>query len=367
MNFARRRALGSSLRRWGPAIGACLAVVTHVAVAVAAPITIGSPTAPNSTPSARVSLIGNASTVADLKLGELGANISSPIAGTVIRWRMAGNFAGGPFELRILKPSFEGHYSYGAISLPVFPDGLPQTIGTHLPIEAGDIVALEVPNESAVGYIETPGSEGFRAVAHPPVAEGQAWEGKVVSRPESEFAFNADVLAPPSVTAVAPANGAASGGGSVAISGSDFSEVQKVDFGGIAASSYTVESEGSIVATAPPASLPGTVDVTVTSAAGTSTTGAFDNFTYAAAPVPALLPPPPSPACKVPDLRGRTLRAAKKNIRAADCRVGRIRRGRRGGSKVLWQKPKPGTRSKPGTEISVGVGHVKSSRATATQ
>jgi IPT/TIG domain/PASTA domain len=341
-----------------PAVGACIAFSTWPIGANAAPVTLGSPTAPASTPSARVRYIGNASTIANVELGEPGANVISPITGTIIRWRMAGNFLGGPFELRVLKPTSGGNYTYGAISEAASPTGIPQTIGTDLPIEAGDVIALEVPNESWVGFIELPGSETDRAVAHPPVAEGQIWEPKSQGAGR-EFAFNADVLAPPSVIAISPTTGTTASGSSVTISGSNFSEVQKVDFGGMAATSYTINSEGSITATSPPASAPGTVDVTVTTAAGTSPTGSSDSFTYTAPPVP---PPPPLPQCIVPNLRGKSLGVAKKEIRTADCKVGWVTRGHGSRAKVVGQKPKPGTVSAADTKVNVKLGKVRRGR-----
>jgi hypothetical protein len=299
--------------------------------------------------------MGNASTIANVELGEPGAHVASPITGTIIRWRMAGNFLGGPFELRILKPTSGGNYTYGAISEAASPTGIPQTVGTDLPIEAGDVIALEVPNESWVGFIELPGSETHRAVAHPPVPEGQLWEPNSQGTGR-ELAFDADVLAPPSVIAISPTTGPAAGDSSVTISGSNFSEVEKVDFGGMAATSYTVNSDGSITATSPAPSAPGTVDVTVTTAAGTSPIGSSDSFTYTAPPVP---PPPPSPQCMVPDLRGKSLGAAKRKIRTAGCKVGRVTSGHGTRAKVVGQKPKPGTVSAADTNVNLKLGKVR--------
>jgi IPT/TIG domain/PASTA domain len=271
---------------------------------------------------------------------------------------MGGNFVGGPFALRVLKPSSGGHFTYGAISEPAFPTGIPQTIPTALPIEAGDLIALEVPNGSSVGFIEFAGSEADRGVAHPPVAEGQTWEPKS-QRAGWEFAFNADVLPPPSIVSISPATGTIAGGSSVTISGTDFSEVQKVTFGGTAATSYTVDSEGSITAVVPPGSAPGPVAVTVTTVAGTNPTGPAASFTYS---TPPPLLPPPSPQCTVPKLRGKSLRAAKAAIRAADCKVGRVTRGRGTKGKVVGQEPKPGTVGAADTKVDVKLGKARRPR-----
>ncbi len=86
--------------------------------------------------------------------------------------------------------------------------------------------------------------------------------------------------APPAVSGVAPASGAAAGGTSVAISGAGFTDVTAVTFGGTPAASYVANSSGQITAVAP-AHAVGTVDVVVTTAWGSSSpTGTANNYAY---------------------------------------------------------------------------------------
>src|SRR5579875_3686578 len=87
----------------------------------------------------------------------------------------------------------------------------------------------------------------------------------------------------PAVSAVEPALGGTGGGTSVTITGENLEGATAVRFGASAASSFTVSSAGSITAVAP-AHAAGTVDVTVTTPAGTSPAVAGDRFTYAPAP-----------------------------------------------------------------------------------
>jgi hypothetical protein len=86
----------------------------------------------------------------------------------------------------------------------------------------------------------------------------------------------------PSVAAVSPSSGPTAGGTSVTITGANLDNPTAVKFG---SNSATIGSHTAtqIVATSP-AGLPGTVDVTVTTAGGTSATSAADEFTYAAPP-----------------------------------------------------------------------------------
>lgn len=99
----------------------------------------------------------------------------------------------------------------------------------------------------------------------------RAYSGTVASQPT------------PSITGISPNSGPVAGGSSVIISGSNFTGATAVRFGGAPATGFTVNSATSITATAPAGSA-GTVDITVTTAGGTSATGAADQYTYVAAP-----------------------------------------------------------------------------------
>jgi large repetitive protein len=82
----------------------------------------------------------------------------------------------------------------------------------------------------------------------------------------------------PTVSAVSPDSGPTTGGTSVTITGTSFTGATGVSFGGAAATNVNVVNATSITATSPAGS--GIVDVTVTTAGGTSATRAEDGFTY---------------------------------------------------------------------------------------
>jgi hypothetical protein len=84
--------------------------------------------------------------------------------------------------------------------------------------------------------------------------------------------------AAPVVTKVAPDAGPERGGKKVKIKGTGFEGVTEVKFGSTEAKTFTVRSPKLIIARAPAGT--GTVNVTVTTAAGTSTTVSADEFTY---------------------------------------------------------------------------------------
>jgi IPT/TIG domain/PKD domain len=93
----------------------------------------------------------------------------------------------------------------------------------------------------------------------------------------------------PTVTKIAPKSGPVTGSTTVTITGTHFSEVSAVRFDSSAAPAFLVDSPTKIVASSP-AGASGVVDVTVTTAAGTSKTTSADRFTYAAPSVTGLSP-----------------------------------------------------------------------------
>jgi YVTN family beta-propeller protein len=85
----------------------------------------------------------------------------------------------------------------------------------------------------------------------------------------------------PQVTAVNPASGPVAGGTGVAITGTGLAGATAVAFGGVPASSFTVNGPGTgISAVAPSATAPGSTDVTVTVGGSTSPVVVDDVYTY---------------------------------------------------------------------------------------
>jgi len=123
------------------------------------------------------------------------------------------------------------------------------------------------------------------------VAQDAAGNGNTAA---SQFSITyAQAVAAPTVTALSPTSGPTSGGTSVSITGTNFSGVTAVTFGATAATGFTVNSATQITATAPAGT--GTVDVRITTAGGTSTTSASDQFTYIAVPTVTALSPTSGP------------------------------------------------------------------------
>jgi IPT/TIG domain/PKD domain len=93
----------------------------------------------------------------------------------------------------------------------------------------------------------------------------------------------------PTVTRVTPAKGPASGGTTVTITGTNFTAASAVLFGSTPATSFTVKSSKAILAITPAAAAT-TVDVKVTTPAGTSTASLADHFRFAPPTITELTP-----------------------------------------------------------------------------
>ncbi|WP_156516411.1 beta strand repeat-containing protein [Nocardia arizonensis] len=96
----------------------------------------------------------------------------------------------------------------------------------------------------------------------------------------------------PTLTALTPNQGPITGGNTVTLTGTGFTRVTTVSFGGILASSFTVVSDTQVTAIAPAGGL-GSVGVTVTSPGGTSN-GIL--YSYVAAPTLGAVTPNAGPA-----------------------------------------------------------------------
>lgn len=98
----------------------------------------------------------------------------------------------------------------------------------------------------------------------------------------TEVSFTTTAAAP-TVTGISPTSGPIAGGTTVTITGTNFTGATAVKFGSTNTAVFTVNSATQITATAPARSA-GVVDITVSTAGGTSATSSADQFTYVAAP-----------------------------------------------------------------------------------
>jgi hypothetical protein len=307
-----------------------------VTTAQASTISVGSVLPPGSSPAA----FGQVETLFNTALPESGANLASPVNGTIVRWR-AQDVEGGPFFLRVLRPNGSGGYTAAGTSNPAMPSGSGlQTFTANLPIRAGDLIGVDPTNGTdKIGTVEVPGaSYGF--IFPPPFDSATVAPSGTVAGKEIEL--SAEIQPTPAITSIAPDFGPVGGGTSVKITGTNLAGASAVKFGSAPATGFTVESDTQITAITPPSATVSLVEVTATTLAGTSPTVSGDRFVYE--------------GCVVPRLKGKKLKPSKNALRRADCKVGTVtrRKGKRG--QVIKQSPRPGKVLAPETKVNITVG-----------
>jgi hypothetical protein len=165
----------------------------------------------------------------------------------------------------------------------VSPAGGPEEGGTQVTItvtgtEPNEVTAVHFGMSSASFFANNEGS--ITAIAPPGAGVVDVTVTAFGGTSLTSFADQFHYVTPPTVTGVSPETGAATGGTSVTITGTNLAEPTAVHFGAANASSVIVNSENSITATSPAGTPGATVDVTVTTLGGTTATTPADEFRY---------------------------------------------------------------------------------------
>jgi hypothetical protein len=231
--------------------------------AQAATVTVGSPLTGSFFPST-FSVTG---TIANSTLPEGGANLTSPVTGTIVRWRIMDG-SGGPYRLRVLTPGSGTTYTGAAASDPQTPSGLgTETFAANMPIQAGQTIGLD--NTSPTDGIGNSEFGGAASISWAPsLGPGESRVGTGGSG--NELSFNADV-------------------------------------------EYSL-------------------------------------------PIAPIGPPAPAVNCVVPRLKGKSLKAARKALTKAECKLGKVKGHKGKSAKVRKQNPKPGKVLAPGAKVNVKLG-----------
>jgi hypothetical protein len=333
MSATGRRGVGIGLAVMALAVAwALVAAVT----AGATTVTVGSVLPPTfkSTPFEGVRTQFNTT------LPQSGANLSSPVNGAIVRWKMQGA-VGGPFTLRVLHPNGTGAFTAVGSSQAVKPNGTGiETFQTQLPIRSGDVIAVDSSNPTdEIGVADTAGA-AFGIFSAPP------FEGATLAPSQSkagqEIELAAEVQPAPAIGGVNGREGSVLGGEKVTVTGTNLNGTNTLLFGEVPASSFTVVNEEKIIAVVPAQAKVGTVDVVASTAAGESPTGSADQFLYR--------------GCTVPNLAGKGLGAAKAAIRNASCQVGQVAKvkgpkAKRG--RTIHQNPQAGRLLGPGAKVAI--------------
>jgi hypothetical protein len=268
-----------------------------------------------------------------------GNSYVAPSSGVITSWStQVGTNPGQMLGFKVYRATGAGIFLVVGQDGPrALTSGL-NTFPVNVPVQTGDILGIFLPPSvhSDCGF-ETGlvGDAISWQEGNAPVGSSFAIQETYL---ENRLNISATLLSPPTISAIAPAEGSIKGA-NVAIAGTNFASVTGVSFGSVPAT-FTVNSEGQITAVAPPSKTLSKVPVTVTTAAGSATSA--QTFAYK--------------GCKVPQLKGKKLKAAKKKTRKGDCKLGKVKKldgATAKTGKVTKQNPKPGKILAPGSKVKI--------------
>jgi alpha-tubulin suppressor-like RCC1 family protein len=139
------------------------------------------------------------------------------------------------------------------------------TGATAVKFGQANATSFTVETETKITAVSPPGAGTVDVTVSTP-------SGTSPTSPADRFGYG------PAVTKLEPATGAGAGGTEVTVTGTGFARAKAVKFGQTSAKSVAVESETKLSAVSPRGT--GTVDLTVSTANGTSPTTAADHFAY---------------------------------------------------------------------------------------
>jgi hypothetical protein len=129
-------------------------------------------------------------------LTEPGANVTSPIDGVIVRWRMTGNAGGASFALRVVHPAGGGEYIGAGTSSPEVPTGDgPSVFGTSLPINAGDMIGINIQSGVTWSGNSAPSTGSSFVSVQPTLTEILPAQTPNFTVNDTEEGVNADVEA----------------------------------------------------------------------------------------------------------------------------------------------------------------------------
>src|SRR5436190_7002412 len=125
-----------------------------------------------------------------------GPAFVSPVAGTIVRWRISSDSAGAPVRLRVLRPNGSGSFSAVGTSAQQTTSGTQvDTFTTNLAIHAGDAIGLDNGSSALLFKKNVPGDFTKSQGMTPPsfLADGQSSNFPTSSNAGYQLQLNADI------------------------------------------------------------------------------------------------------------------------------------------------------------------------------
>lgn len=241
-------------------------------------------TATAGTPFANATSVNFGSTRQPATVGNGGASVSATIpreSGSQYQVFISvttpsGTTAAGPSDL----------FTYGPAVTNISPNTGPPAGGTSVTVTGTGFTATSSVSFGGSAGIITSFNGSTTLIVTAPAGTGavdvSVTNPALVPSSETSPTSSADQYTyAMSVTSLSPVSGLSTGGTTVDIKGQGFTGVTGVTFGGVPATNVTFLSDGEITAVSPAGA--GTVDVQVTTPAGTSARGTSDQFSYTGA------------------------------------------------------------------------------------
>lgn len=330
-----------------------LSLLAIAALLLAAPAAGGAPVTLGQTSSAALNCEPEASPYTAIQPQVAGgASYVVPEEGVITSWsHVAGPSITGQMQLKVYRPtSLATVYTVVRESAmqPIAANVL-NVFSVSLGVKAGDVIGYSRPANSALRCAFATGLTADVTGEAPGVDDPMGAMTTFGLTAKTRINVSAVLHKFPVVEAVAPRAASVLGGDTVTLTGRDFTEAGAVTFADLPATSFTVVSDTRIDAVVPKRKARGTVDVFVYGPAGRSFATEIDRFRFA--------------GCRVPTLKGRTLKKAKERLRAEECRIGKVRKAKGVAAKtgrVVKQSPKPAKTNAqflpPGSKVSVKLG-----------
>ncbi|HEY6771994.1 MAG TPA: hypothetical protein VI035_06045 [Solirubrobacterales bacterium] len=130
-------------------------------------------------------------TLANTSLGEAGAHVTSPVNGTIVRWRVTTTGT-GQYVLRVLRPAPGSQYTAISSSAANVTVAGENVFTTNRAIQAGDLIGVDIPDDGGiVGHFLIPDSA--YSLFSPAPADGSTVGISGTPFTGVEALFNADV------------------------------------------------------------------------------------------------------------------------------------------------------------------------------
>lgn len=240
-----------------------------------------------------------------------------------------------------------GPFSYLVVGQSFTYSVMPNVLAVNdiqIPVQAGDVIGETVPGgEQPTSCAFATAQEGdlvmFAEPSDVPPGGTVVFPGFV----EKEFRLNvsATLLPPPTIISIVPTSGSIKGSTKITVTGRNLGG--RFSFNGVPTPRATADSESQYTLISPPTKKPTTLQISVTTVAGTATSPVgFRTF-----------------GCIVPRLTGTKLKVVRRKLRNARCTLGTVTTtngATLGTGKVVKQTPKPGTALAPKSRVSVTLG-----------